>query len=159
MASICCSPPDKVPPLCPIRSPKSGKVPTTQSSRLLHLALPQEISSHQQVFTHCQVIEDTTPLGTVGYPRRHNLVGRKKVERQAGQLDAAGADAVDAGNGLEGGTLPCAIGPDEGDDLPVGNNDGDSLYRMDLAIVEVDVSEPEHVSLPPDRPRLPAGCS
>src|SRR5665213_3200290 len=93
--------------------------------------------------------------------RFSRIVSRGKIRRPSGECpipartsgwagdvpalegDLALARVEEARDRLEGRRLPRAVGPDQGDDLAPADLQGDALEGMDLAVIRMDVVEPQ----------------
>ena len=78
MASICCSPPDSVPPAWLRRSPSRGKKAKTlsSSSLLARVRHAGAIEAGAQVLHHRQKLEDAPVLGDIADADARELVRR-----------------------------------------------------------------------------------
>ena len=68
----------------------------------------------------------------------HDLVGAHALDALALVQHIAGAGLQQTGNGFQGGGFARAVGTDQGDDLARIDGEGDILYGVDVAIVDVD---------------------
>lgn len=78
---------------------------------------------------HGEVGRDLGALEDVGHP----------PGRGVGQLEAAGAGGQQAGQGVEEGGLPRAVGPDQGGDRAGGDDEGRRGQRTVVAVGELEV--------------------
>ena len=94
---------------------------------------------HLQIFLHRHLQKDPAPLGHLGQTVGHQLIRPHIADVVSLKNDAPRLGAQQAGDGLQGGGLAGAVGPDEGDDLPLVHVEGDVLDGVDGPIVDVDV--------------------
>src|SRR5690606_2800445 len=83
--------------------------------------------------------EDVPPLGGVGEPVRHDVVGRDLLQRPAVEPDLTADRLQQAGQGPQGGGLPGAVGADESDHFAGLDLEGDALDGLDLAVGDLEV--------------------
>ncbi len=100
------------------------------------------------------------PSGTCARPASTILWARHALDALrpcTGRRRVLGCEQ--AGNGLQGGGLTRTVGADQGDDLALVHLEGDVLYGVDVAVIDVDVIHLQHglpsLSPPscPGRPR------
>jgi len=137
-----------------------------QSAFLPGLVLGVGEAAEVQVLLHAQALEDAPTLGSLDQAHAHDVVGRGRgdVLAQKGDLARRGPDQ--AGNGLEGGALAGAVGPQQRHDLALLDGEADPLESVDLAVIGLQAVDAEnrcaHLSYPlrllcPGRPRSPSG--
>jgi hypothetical protein len=68
-------------------------------------------------------------------------MGRDGVNRLLLKEYTPRSYGVDSGDRLKHGTLSCAVGTDQGDDLSGRDVQGDPLEGMDMTVIEVKVSD------------------
>ena len=95
--------------------------------------------AHLQIFLHGHLQEDLPPLGDQGQAHGHDLVGGDAPQALAHELDGAGVGGQQSGHRLQDGGLTRAVGPDEGDYLPLVDLEGDALDGVDGSVIDVDV--------------------
>ena len=75
IASICCSPPESVPPCCQMRSLSRGKIGNVRSiSTLDTFRVFPKIRSHAQIFLNCKISEDHATLRCLRETELHNIM-------------------------------------------------------------------------------------
>lgn len=119
MASICCSPPDKVPGLLEGPFLQTGErlkdgfqiIPDT-------VLVVAEKGAQFQIFHDGERCEDAPPLRYLGDARLYDRLGFHLVKGFPVIEDGPFLGMEKPGYGTEGSRLACAVGADEGDDLP-----------------------------------------
>ena len=93
MASICCSPPESVPPAACVRSCSTREEPEARLEVLLDLrGVAPQVRAELEVLLHGEVEEDAAALGRV----RHALAGTSRFAFSPVMSCAAEADAARA---------------------------------------------------------------
>jgi hypothetical protein len=139
MASICCSPPESVPPFW---SRRSREHPLEVGGDAVAVG-PHE-GPQLEVLEHRHAREDATALGRLGDPEAHDAIGGEPVETMAIEGHAAAPGGNGTQDRLQRRRLPGAVGADQGDDLPALHGQRQATQRADVAIVGVDVGQLEH---------------
>ena len=91
-------------------------------------------SAQTQVFLYGLLRKNSSALRDLGKTHVDDLVRRNLCQLRAVQFDTAGRRFQQAGNGMHGRRLACAVGADQRDDLAVLHLKGNSLDRLDHAI-------------------------
>ena len=107
-------------------------------------AIGAGVGPHLQVLEHGQAIEDAPPLGHMGDPAEHDVVGGDAEEGFALEAHVATAGGEEPRQGLEGGGLAGAVVAEEGHDLALGDPERDALERVDLPVEDVEVLHLQH---------------
>src|SRR6266545_1301881 len=99
------------------------------------------VGAGQQVLLHRQVLEDVPPFHDLHDPAPDHFGRTELVDRLSLELDAAFRHVSTLGSeqardGLERGALARAVGPEEGDDAPLGNLDRHALQHEDHVVVD-----------------------
>ena len=76
----------------------------------------------------------TMPRRTISDGRRRWMDAPAELDRALGHVAALGAEQT--GDGLERGGLAGAVGPEEGDDAPLGDAQRDALQHEDHVVVD-----------------------
>ena len=136
IASICCSPPDSVPPRWVMRSFSRGNSAKTRSSAAgaFGLAAVGRVGAHLQVFRHAHARENPAAFRRLRDAQPGDLVRRHAGDVLAVELDMAGAGARLAEDRHHQRRLAGAVGADQGDDLAGVDLEIDALQRLDLAV-------------------------
>ena len=136
IASICCSPPDSVPPRCAMRSLSRGNSAqhAFQPGRAIGLAAVGGVGAHLQVFHHGHAREDPPALGRLRDAQPRDLVRRHVGDVAAVEQDLARAGARPAEDRHHQRRLAGAVGADQRDDLAGVDVEIDALQRLDLAV-------------------------
>ena len=122
MATICCSPPDSVPAICWARSARIGNNVWMRSSVRVQFTRPDSrIGAHFQVFQHGQGLEHLSAFGDMRDAEMRALRSRQATAGPALEADRARRWVDHTRNGLEQCRLAGAIGPDDSDELALGN--------------------------------------
>ena len=132
MASICCSPPERVPAICLMRSFSRGEEGVDLLQVLLDGVPLLGEGAHLQVLLDGHLEEDPPPFGDQGQAPLHHLVAGDLGQALPHEIDGAGLAPQQAGDGVQGGGLPRAVGADEGDHLPLIYLKGDPLMAWML---------------------------
>jgi hypothetical protein len=103
--------------------------------------VPSGIGSGQEIFLDGEMLEDVAAFHHLHDPPPHHLVRVPPVEGLAVQLDRPLCDVPPLGpeeprDRLERGALACAVGPEEGDDAPLGDAERDALQHEDHMVVD-----------------------
>lgn len=115
MASICCSPPDRVPACWKVRSFRRGK---DGFQILLDTVLViAEKGSQFQIFHDGERSENSPSLRYLGYARLYDRLGFHLVKGFPVIEDGPFLGMEKSGYGTKGSRLACTVGADEGDDL------------------------------------------
>ena len=87
IASICCSPPDRVPAVRCMNRPSCGK---RRDRLLLHpLHVAAAVGHHPEVLAHREVREDAAALGDEAQPEAGEVLGSRPVHPPPGHHDVA----------------------------------------------------------------------
>lgn len=92
-----------------------------------------------QIFQHAQRAEDATALGRLGEASGHDLMAGQAVDGFAAQTYGSAHIGGQTADGLQGGGLARAVGPQNADDFP--------LVHMQAHLVQ-------HFHRPVPRPQL-----
>ena len=125
IASICCSPPDSVPPSWWVRSRSRGKRSITRSTSGLDRLLVAGEGAHLEVLEDGHPREDPASLGGVADADHDELVGSGPRDVLALEDDVATARVEQAADRLEGRRLAGAVRPDQGHDLALLDRERD----------------------------------
>ena len=117
MASICCSPPDRVPATCLQRSFRRGKLLIDLLDGVSDLALGAGIGAHLQILLHGQLEEDPASFRAERHALADDLVGGGAQQGGTLEFDGAGARLQQTADGVQGGGFAGAVRADQGDDL------------------------------------------
>ena len=93
------------------------------------------------------------PLGHQGDALGHDAVGGQGGDVLPLEVDAPVGGLHQTGDGAQGGGFARPVGPDEGDDLPVGHLEGDALHGLDAAVAHLQFVNLQHRLPPPNMPR------
>jgi hypothetical protein len=110
MASICCSPPDKVPAAWPLRSRRRGKVSKTRSRLLDRL-------SELEILPHRHIREDLAAFRHLDEARPYDVRRGCPSEELSVEADLAIVRAQDTGQNLVQRRLAHSVGTQHRDDL------------------------------------------
>ena len=127
IASICCSPPESVPPRWCRRSLRRGNSVKTRSRSASKCVVAGDDRAHLQVFQHRHAREDAAALRRLRDAQPRDLVGRQARDVVPVEHDRALARARIAEDRHHQGRLAGAVGADQRDDLAVGDVDVDAL--------------------------------
>ena len=144
VASICCSPPESVPPFWVRRSFRRGNSSNTQSMALVDsrgILVPEE-GAHLEVLLDGHPREDPATFGNLDDALGGHLVDLESRDLLAEQLDRARARGEKARDRLERRRLAGTVRADERHDLAFVDVDGDALEGLDLPVEGVDVVDP-----------------
>ena len=117
------------------------------------LAVATDVGTGNQVLLGGQVLEDAPPLHHLHDAQAHDLGRVAVLYALALELDAALGDLAPLGaqeprDGLEGGALAGAVGPQEGDDAPLGDLQRHPPQHQHHAVVDdLDVVDLQQGSL------------
>ena len=145
MASICCSPPDSVPPRWSRRSASRGNIVKTRSRSCSKCAGSAKRGAHLQILEHGHAREDAPALGHLRDAAPDDLVGRRApVMSSPSSRTAPEPRAGIAANGHQQRRFAGAVGADQGDDLALGDLEVDAVQRLDGAVEGGDAANGEH---------------
>ena len=144
----------------PAPFPQAGEELVDPLQILLNLRLvPAQIRADFQVFQGRQVREHPPPLRAHGDARADDVVNGFAQQFLSVPLDGPGGRLHQAGDGPQGGGLPRAVGPNQGDDFPVRHLQRDAPQGLNAPVTDPQVLNLQHRPPPPDTRQLPAGCS
>ena len=132
--SICCSPPESVPPRWCRRSLRRGKSVKTRSASSSKCFEIVERRAHLQIFEHRHAREDAAPLRRLRDPHARDLVRRHAGDVAPVIDDRAVARLRIAADRHHQRRLAGAVGADQRDDLAVEDIEVDAAQRDDLAV-------------------------
>ena len=149
IASICCSPPDRVPAIWPARSARIGNSVWMRSSVCVHCARPffgyAPISRFSRTVS---VLNTCRPSGTWAMPRCARSEGRRDRRFSPPNADRAGHRRNHPADRLEQGRLSGAVRADEGDESPLGDGQGHVGQGAQAAVGDGEVAYVEHAARP-----------
>ncbi len=99
---------------------------------------PDAPHGHAQVLLHRQAGEDAPPLRDVHETGPADVVGRRLGDVAAVEHDPPAERRDQPGYGPGERALPGSVGPEDGDDRPGGNVDGDLEQRLHRAVPHVE---------------------
>jgi hypothetical protein len=139
-ASICCSPPERLPARCFCRSARTGNSAKTRARR----PRGRQEGAHLEIVGHRERREDAPAFGDVGDAVRDHLVGRPAADRRALEGDLARARRDQAGDHAQQRGLAGAVRPDHGHRLAGPHGEGDVPERREGAIAGGHGAQLEH---------------
>ena len=119
MASICCSPPERVPAVC-VRGHRRR--------------IAARVGAHREVFLDRELREDAAPLGDEGEPAPGDLVGLQPRDVVAVIAHGARGGPYEARDGAKRRGLARAVGADEAHELALLDLEVDALHGADAAV-------------------------
>ena len=134
MASICCSPPDRVPPRWPDALFKNWEHLEDACRVLIKIAGIGDRGTHLQIFQNRHPREYAPSLRRLGNAQTDNLVGGHLGNVFAVKGDMAGARPGRAADGHHQRGFSRAIGADESDDFALLHIKVDALERLDFSV-------------------------
>ena len=159
-ASICCSPPERLPASCLRRFASTGKYSNIRSmSLLICLLVGAPVGPHLEVVEHAHGGEDEPPFRDVSYAEADHLVRRQAVDPPAEKGDLAGDRVDQPGDGAQERALACTVRADEGHDLALVHGEADIFqcgdgFRSCRSILDL---KQHRTFLCPGRPCTPSG--
>ena len=141
MASICCSPPDSVPPglVAPLGQQREVLEHLVQQLLLARLADAGAVEAGAQVLHDGEQLEDAAVLGHVGDAEPGDLVGGHAGDRLAFEQHLALARADEAHDGLERRALADAVAAEQAHHLAPPHRQRHAVQDVALAVEGVDV--------------------
>ena len=113
-ASICCSPPDRLPARCVLRLPRTGKSSTARLMASSRSRAPAGCTHrHPQVVDHRETRENAPSFGDVREPRPVATVGRPPTDVVAAEPDPPTGQRHQPGQRSGQRALPGAVGSEE----------------------------------------------
>ena len=97
--------------------------------------------AHFQVFLHRHLQKDVTPLRDLRHPLLDDFVRGDSAQILAVKQDAAGFGMQQAGNGVQNGGFPGAVGADQSNDFALVYLKGDPLDGVNAAVVDMKVTD------------------
>ena len=159
IASICCSPPDSVPPRWSMRCFRSGKSAKTRVEVVVELRAGSATVAPICRFSSTVMREkDAAAFRRLRDAKPGDLVGRQSRDVAAVEDDRAFAGARIAADRHHQRRLAGAVGADQRDDLAFVDVEIDALERHDVAVEGLDAAHGEQGALiarPPLRPSRP----
>src|SRR6266511_2465018 len=104
-----------------------------------------------QVLEHGELRPQLAALGHLADPEPRSLVRRHLGQRLALEEDLAPGGRQDARDGAQRGRLAGPVGADQRDHLALVDRQAHAAQRLGVAVVDVDVADLEHATLPPPR--------
>ena len=143
MASICCSPPERVPPRWLRAFFQDGE----QRKGARQIGVEElgiaDSGAHLQVFLHGHARENAAPLRRLRNAEANNLMDRHVGDVMAIEGDGSGAGARCAANGHHQGRFSGAIRTDEGGDLALLHIEVDAPQGLNFAVEGFDAANRE----------------
>ena len=121
MASICCSPPLRVPAIC---NP---------------FLVRDKEGTDLQILSDGEAAEDAAAFGHLDNSLADDVVGRKVAQGLAVIGDLALARPENSGNRFQRRALASTVGANKRDDLVLAELEGDALQSMDLSVVDMQI--------------------
>ena len=144
IASICCSPPDSVPPRWPWRFSRIGNMLEGAGQVLVEIARDRSTVAPICRFSSTVMRgKMRRPSGDCEMPSRAISWVGMLGDVLAVEDDRAGAGARRAADGHHQGRLAGTVGADQGDDLALLDVDVDALEGLDLAVEGLDAADRE----------------
>ena len=160
ITSICCSPPDSVQPSRRISRPSAGNRSTTPARPKRSSRPPCRQKASTSRFSSTVSVEKMRrPSGTCTSPSRATSSARRPVTSTPSKQKNLAAARHQPRDGVQGGRLARAVGPEEPDDLARADGqiervDGDGRSILDPQRLDV-----QHVSTPLPAVRSTASSS
>jgi hypothetical protein len=126
-ASICCSPPLRLPGLLTDALAQAREPVAAALHVLVHAAVAAGVGADAQVVGDRQVGERAAPLGHVADAGPGDRVGRAADELLAGEADAAAGVAPSPRSRAARSSCRPPLAPEDGDDPPLGDVDVDPV--------------------------------
>ena len=140
-ASICCSPPDRLPACWSMRSASRGNRASTRSSasRTARVVLALEPAGQAEVLPDREGREDALAARHHHHAAAGDLVGGQALQLLPGEGDRPAARLEQVGDALEQGRLAGAVGAEEGDDLALVDVEVQAEEDLHRAVGRVEV--------------------
>ena len=146
MASICCSPPDRVPaPLVPALLEPGKESEAVREVVRARTAGPA-VGAQNQVFLHAHPAEHLTPLGHERDAATDQVLGFDRGDVLILERDDAAPRGQQSRDGLHERGLAGAVGADDRDDFALGDMDRYPVQRPDGTVVDADVPRRQQLS-------------
>ena len=140
MASICCSPPDSVPPVLTPALLQDGEQAEDAVEIVVQFAF-STVGAHFQVFHHAEAGEDPPAFGDVPYAQSYHLMGRQVADLHLVEANGAARRVDQARDGPQGGGFARPVGPEQRHDLAFLDVYVDLTQGRDGAVADADVGQ------------------
>ena len=133
MASICCSPPERVPPACRITAPAGRETARRRTPDLASASRSlRRVGAEDEIVAHRQSEPKICrPSGAWEMPRATISCEGSAVEiGLPSKVMRAAAGSIDAGDGAQRRRLAGAVGADMRHQLALANFEGDAFHRL-----------------------------